>query len=64
VSRYELPDPKCRHARHATRVTAGDPHDGPHASVWVCDRQACIDDAREWAAAYTRLPVEIVKEPQ
>lgn len=61
MSRYEIPDPKCHHVHHAVRVTAGHLH-GTYASRWVCDREACIEDAKEWAATYTRQPVEVVRK--
>lgn len=50
MSRYELPDPKCRHKRKGI-VKAGE-WDGAHASTAVCDREACITDALEWANAH------------
>lgn len=53
-SRYDLPDPKCRHARLSVRVTSGS-FDGSHASVLVCDRAACIEDAKAWAFASTQI---------
>jgi hypothetical protein len=53
-SRYVLPEPRCRHKRKGI-VFAGSP-DGVHASRTVCDRDACIADALEWARASTRLP--------
>lgn len=61
MSRYDLPDPKCNHATRAGRVQAGTfDGDGPHASVWVCSREACIADAKEWAEAQTRLPARFI----
>jgi hypothetical protein len=61
VSRYRIPDPKCRHRHHAVRVTAGDPYEGAYATRWVCDRPECIEDAKQWAGTYTRQPVEVVR---
>lgn len=56
MSRYELPDPKCTHAKRSVRVTSGDLNGtGPHASTWVCDRDACIEDAKEWAYANSHI---------
>lgn len=52
--RYRLPDPKCNHAPKG-RVSAGEP-DGAYASTYVCDRPACIEDAKEWAEAQVRQP--------
>ena len=64
MSRYDLPDPKCRHAKKAVRVTSGDLYGDTHASVWVCDREDCIEDAKAWAFASTHLePVLFVKQP-
>lgn len=55
MGRYDPPDPKCKH-KPKGRVTAGVlAHDQPHASTYVCDRPACIADAREWAMAAARL---------
>lgn len=54
MSRYDLPDPKCRH-KPMGRVSAGDPNVGPHVSTYVCDRPACIQDAMEWARASTHI---------
>lgn len=54
MSRYDIPNPKCRHVRKG-RVLAGD-LDGPHASTQVCDRPECIADAKEWAEAKVRQP--------
>lgn len=52
MSRYELPNPKCKHARRGL-VSAGDPH-GAYASTQVCARPSCIEDAIEWAEAQVR----------
>lgn len=57
MSRYDPPDPKCRHARRGI-VTAGDYRTGPHAATNVCDRPDCIADAIEWAEAVTHLAAE------
>lgn len=56
TDRYRLPDPKCSHSPKG-RVTAGDigSADGVHASTYVCDRGACIEDAIAWAQASTGL---------
>jgi hypothetical protein len=54
MSRYDLPGPRCDHSPTG-RVSAGGP-DSAHASTYVCAREACIDDAKEWAQAVTRLP--------
>ena len=60
MSRYELPDPKCSHVPKG-RVTAGAlDADSPHASTYVCERPACIEDAKAWAYASTHLPAEFV----
>jgi hypothetical protein len=56
------PEPECDHDEYLTRVTAGDLDDGPHASVWVCDRPACIQNAVNWAITLTRLPVTLHKK--
>lgn len=60
--RYRLPDPKCKHAPKG-RVYAGDP-DGAYASTYVCDRPACIDDAKAWAEAEMREPAQHVLLPR
>ena len=59
MSRYTLPDPKCRHK--ATRrvsshldLQAGYESNEPFASTHVCDREPCLDDAKEWLRASTR----------
>ena len=59
--RYRLPDPLCEH-KPKGRVTAGDlsSADGVHASTYVCDRPACIEDAKAWARASTGLNAEFV----
>jgi hypothetical protein len=62
LSDQELADPICDHDDLVTRVTAGDLYDGPHASVWVCDREACVQDAINWAITLTRLPVTLHKK--
>ena len=62
VSRYELPDPKCNHVRLTVRVTSGDAS-GPHASVWVCEREACIEDAKAWAYANTHVTPTVFRKP-
>lgn len=54
MGRYDLPDPKCEH-KPTGRVEAGDSKSGPHASTYVCDRPACVEDAKEWARATTHL---------
>jgi hypothetical protein len=59
VSRYTdaIPEPKCNHKRKGL-VTSGslDPgYVGPLASHAVCDREACIADAKEWAYALTHI---------
>jgi hypothetical protein len=60
VSRYELPDPLCNHARKGI-VTSGGPGSA-HAATNVCAREACIADAIEWATATTRLPAEFIPD--
>jgi hypothetical protein len=56
--RYDIPDPKCNHAasKRIVRVSAGDPTDilQAFASVRVCARQDCIEDATDWVKAITR----------
>lgn len=53
MSRYDPPDPLCNHKRKGI-VEAGSSEPGRnHASTTVCDREACIADAKEWAWAYT-----------
>lgn len=58
--RYRLPAPKCKHVPRG-RVFAGDPENGPSASTYVCDRPACIEDAKEWAWAMTHQPAVAVR---
>lgn len=63
MGRYDLPSPKCKHAGRtgpsAVRVTSHNDlagalvADEPLASVWVCDREPCIEDAKEWVVAST-----------
>lgn len=60
MSRYHLPDPKCRHKRKGI-VKAGE-WEGTHASTAVCDRPDCIADAIEWAHAQTHLPAEFIPD--
>lgn len=62
MSRYEPPDPKCQHVP-VNRVTAGDMGGGPHASTYVCDRPACIEDAMGWVHATTLLTGVVVPLP-
>ena len=64
MSRYRLPDPRCRHVRQTVAVSS---HDDllaaartgePMASTLVCNREACIEDAKAWVWASThRQPV-------
>ena len=60
MSRYDLPDPKCRHKRKGI-VKAGS-WEGAHASHAVCDRDDCIEDAKAWAYASTHLPAEFIPD--
>lgn len=50
-------DPICTHAdEHIGRVSSheGQPASGEaHASTYVCDRTACIDDAVSWVQELT-----------
>lgn len=61
MSRYRLPDPKCRH-RPKLRVSshenlqAGFDSSDPFASTHVCDRAECLADAKEWVWASTHRP--------
>lgn len=58
MSRYDLPDPKCRH-KPKVIVRSGD-LDGQHASTYCCDRNECVGDAIAWAKASTGgLPIAI-----
>lgn len=55
MGRYDrIPNPKCRHVAWGT-VSAGNTSEGAFASTVVCDREACIADAQEWAEAKTGL---------
>lgn len=62
MSRYTLPDPKCRHVA-TVRISshldlqAGWESDEPCASTHCCDREACQEDAKEWLRASTRRSV-------
>lgn len=58
-NRYQLPDPKCRHTP-VQRVEAGNSASGPHAATYVCDRPACVDDAKAWAHASTHLAPRVL----
>lgn len=49
MSRYDIPDPKCSH-KPKGRVSGGDLAEAG-ASTYVCDRPACIEDAKEWVWA-------------
>lgn len=60
MSRYDLPDPRCDHARRGI-VRAGDPA-GAYAATNVCDRAECIADAKEWAEAQVRQPATHVRD--
>jgi len=55
-----VPGPKCRHARRGI-VTAGG-RGAPHAATNVCDRAACIADARRWAQARTGQPARHIPD--
>jgi hypothetical protein len=61
VSRYDLPDPTCRH-KPTRRVSshedlrAGYESGEPFASTHVCDRDDCLNDAMLWLWASTRRP--------
>jgi hypothetical protein len=58
--RYRLPDPKCRHT-WTQRVEAGEIEGGgPYASTYVCDREACVQDAKAWAHASTHAKPRVV----
>jgi hypothetical protein len=66
VSRYTLPDPKCKHKRATVRVSshydlaAAAKAGEPVASTYCCDREACQDDAMEWVFASTFREPQIV----
>lgn len=62
--RYRLPEPKCRHVMLSTMVSSHDDlvavakAGDPMASVLVCDRDSCIEDAKAWVWASThREPI-------
>lgn len=54
--RYRIANPRCTHVRKGI-VRAGDPH-GVYASTQVCDRDECIEDAKQWAYAQTHEQAE------
>jgi hypothetical protein len=62
VSRYDPPDPLCKH-KPVNRATAGGGEDQPHASTYVCGRPVCIADALAWVYAQTHLVGEVVPLP-
>lgn len=62
MSRYTLPEPKCRHKKLAFRITAGHPTKTAYASRWVCERDVCVQDAIEWAKASTHQEVRVVTQ--
>jgi hypothetical protein len=56
MSRYDPPDPLCRHkatvrvSNHTNLMAAF--RDGlPTVSTHCCDREACQEDAKEWVRA-------------
>lgn len=62
MSRYELPGPKCNHAfsKRVIRVSSHEDYtaDEPFMSAWICERTACLDDAKECVRAFShREPV-------
>jgi hypothetical protein len=65
MGRYDIPEPKCQHKQMATRVSSHESivdAEGPTASVWVCAREECVTDAKEWVKAKTgREPVVVTK---
>lgn len=61
--RYRYPDPKCRHKRKGL-VFAGGGEGEAHASTQVCDRPECIEDAKAWVRAETRLEPTHKPDPQ
>ncbi len=66
MGRYDLPDPKCSHRTQTMRVSshydlsAAAKAGEPMASTYCCERQACLDDAREWVRASTRRQAILV----
>lgn len=56
MSRYDLPDPLCRHEPLGT-VSWPSPWEPsrtrPHAGIAVCGRAECQDVAAEWVKAHT-----------
>lgn len=69
MGRYDLPDPLCNHAvsKRTVRVSShADSMDAlrdaaPLASVWVCEREACVEDAEAWVAASTRRAAVVIR---
>jgi hypothetical protein len=66
MSRYSLPDPKCRH-KATVRISshldlqAGFEGPEPFASTCCCDREECQADAKAWLWASThREAVHVV----
>jgi hypothetical protein len=59
MGRYDIPDPLCNHVAHAFRVSSHEDiveasrGDDLVASVWVCPREKCREDAKEWVYAQT-----------
>jgi len=59
MSRYDPPDPICRH-RPTVRISSHeslseDYNPGPYASTYCCDRLKCQEDAKEWVFAVARV---------
>lgn len=62
MSRYNTGEPvhpKCRHVPKVRvssheNLQTGYGSDEPFASTYCCDREACLDDAKEWLLATTR----------
>lgn len=71
MGRYDIPGPKCKHKREpgtGALVSSHDlaqpvPDDESLASVWVCGREECQEDAEEWVWASTHRRA-IVKPAQ
>jgi hypothetical protein len=67
VSRYDPPQPKCRHIA-TVRVSshedllAGYADGDPIASTLSCQRPGCLDDAKAWLWASTHRPAVHVIE--
>lgn len=66
VSRYDLRDPVCHHKAQPLRVSShadllGVGPGEAMASVYSCEREVCVEDAKAWVKAVARVEPIVVR---